>query len=53
MNMTGNQALYAAYAVTWLIHIGYIIYLTSRSRRIADEVKDLERTSQRRTDETR
>lgn len=36
--------LYAAYVVTWLIHIAYILYLTRRFARVRDEARELERT---------
>ena len=51
--MNSNHFLYAAYIVTWLIHIGYILYLTSRTRRLSQEIGDLERTSQRGTQDSR
>lgn len=35
--------LNAALTVTWVIHIGYLLYLTSRFSRLRQEVKDLER----------
>lgn len=35
--------LYAAYAVTWLIHIGYLLYLGSRYKRIREEDRELDR----------
>ena len=37
--------LYAAYAATWLIHGGYILYLISRFRRLREEQRELEQTS--------
>ncbi len=51
--MSGNGYLLAAYGATWAIHIAYILYLGARARRIAEEVKELERTSQSAGDETR
>ena len=33
--------LYAAYAVTWVIHITYLTLLSRRYRRLRDEMKDL------------
>ncbi len=35
--------LYAAYAVTWLIHIGYLAVLTARARRLREEAEQLRR----------
>jgi CcmD family protein len=37
--------LYAAYAATWLIHIGYLGTLVSRYRRLRREIEDLNRRS--------
>ena len=51
--MNATTYLLTAYAATWLIHIGYILYLGSRARRLADDVKELARTSQDPGDETR
>jgi len=34
--------LYAAYAATWLIHGGYILYLVSRFRRLREEQRELD-----------
>ncbi len=51
--MNSNHYLFAAYAVTWLIHIAYILYLGARARRTAAEVRELQRTSQPASDETR
>jgi CcmD family protein len=42
-----NKFLMAAYIVTWVIHIGYILYLGARTRRVSEELKELEATSQR------
>ncbi len=35
--------LYLAYAATWTIHLAYIRYLSSRSRRLRNEAKELDR----------
>jgi CcmD family protein len=35
--------LHAAYAVTWLIHLGYIVTLINRFRALAKDVEDLKR----------
>jgi hypothetical protein len=35
--------LYAAYAATWLIHIGYLVILTARGRRLREEAEQLRR----------
>jgi CcmD family protein len=40
--------LYAAYIVTWVIHFGYILYLSGRARRLREDMRDLDReTGQR------
>jgi len=41
--MNGITALKLAYAVTWIIQLGYIGYLVSRFRRVREEMKDLKR----------
>ncbi len=41
--MTGATALKAAYAVTWIIQIGYLGYLFGRFKRVREEIKDLKR----------
>ncbi len=43
--MTGPVALKAAYAVTWIIQLGYLRYLLSRYRRVRKEMRDLKRSS--------
>jgi len=35
--------LYAAYAITWLIHIGYLGTVRARYRRLEREVEGLDR----------
>jgi CcmD family protein len=37
--------LYAAYAITWLIHLGYIGTLVRRYSRLRREMQDLKRNS--------
>ena len=43
--MTGFVALKAAYAVTWIIVLGYLRYLLGRYRQVRQEMKDLKRPS--------
>jgi hypothetical protein len=38
-----NKFLYAAYAVTWLIHLGYLGWLTRGYRRVRDDLDELRR----------
>lgn len=45
--MKSTSFLYAAYIVTWVIHFGYILYLTGRARRLREEMRDLQRESER------
>jgi CcmD family protein len=33
--------LYAAYAATWIIHIGYLAYLLRRYTRLRNEIQKL------------
>ena len=35
--------LYAAYAATWVIHIGYITLLSRRYRRLREEMQELQK----------
>jgi hypothetical protein len=35
--------LYAAYVVTWVIHIGYVLILTRGFQRLRADVADLKR----------
>ena len=42
--MTGIVALKSAYAVVWVIELGYIWYLVGRYRSVRSEMKDLERS---------
>ncbi len=45
--MNSDKFLYAAYLVTWVIHIGYILILSGRARRLRDEARELEREKRR------
>lgn len=36
--------LYAAYIVTWVIHIGYLLSLTARFRRLQRDLAELKRS---------
>ena len=51
--MKSNGFLMAAFIVTWVIHIGYILYLGSRAKRLQQDIEELNRTSQRQTPESR
>lgn len=33
--------LYAAYAATWLIHVGYLLNLFLRYKRLKQEIRDI------------
>lgn len=35
--------LYAAYAATWLIHIGYLVTLVRRYSRLKSEIEELKK----------
>lgn len=35
--------VYAAYGVTWAVHIGYLIVLTRGYQRVRRDIEDLER----------
>lgn len=37
--------LWAAYIATWAIHIGYLLYLSARARRIRQEAEELKKSS--------
>jgi CcmD family protein len=41
--MTSNPYLFAAYAVTWLIHIGYLMTIVRRYSRLKREIDDLKK----------
>ena len=40
--MSSNGFLLSAYIVTWVIHIGYILYLGSRARQVERDLKELQ-----------
>lgn len=40
---SGEPYLHAAYVITWVIFIGYIVSLSRRAKRVSDEVKELEK----------
>ena len=42
--MTSNPYLFAAYAVTWLIHIAYLTTIVRRYSRLKREVDELKRS---------
>jgi CcmD family protein len=33
--------LYIAYAATWLIHIGYLLFLSAKARKLREEAREL------------
>jgi CcmD family protein len=33
--------LYIAYAVTWVIHIGYVLFLNAKARKLREEAREL------------
>lgn len=35
--------MWAAYIATWVIHIGYLLYLSARARRLRQEAEELKR----------
>lgn len=35
--------MWAAYIVTWLVHLGYLGYLTARAGRIRKEAEELQK----------
>lgn len=35
--------MWAAYIVTWLVHLSYLGYLTVRANRVKREIEELER----------
>jgi CcmD family protein len=45
--VSSNGYLTAAYIVTWVIHIGYILHLGSRAKRVERDLNELRSTSQR------
>ncbi len=36
--------MWAAYIATWVIHIGYLLYLSARTKRIRQEAEELKRS---------
>ena len=34
--------LYIAYAATWIIHVGYLLLLTAKARKLREEARDLQ-----------
>jgi CcmD family protein len=34
--------LYIAYAATWVIHIGYVLFLSAKARKLREEARDLQ-----------
>jgi CcmD family protein len=45
--MRGNPYLFAAYAVTWIIHIAYISTIVSRYSRLKREIAELKKPGAR------
>jgi len=41
--ITANPYLFAAYVVTWIIHIGYLAILASRYSRLKREMDELKK----------
>jgi CcmD family protein len=41
--MSGNPYLFAAYAVTWIIHIAYLTTLVRRYSRLKSEIQELKK----------
>ena len=39
----GNGYLYAAYAATWIIHIGYLATIVARYSRLKREIEELQK----------
>jgi CcmD family protein len=39
----GHAYLFAAYAATWIIHIGYLATIVSRYARLKREIRDLKK----------
>lgn len=38
----GVTNLYMAYAATWVIHIGYLLFLTAKAKKLREEARDLQ-----------
>ena len=45
--MSGSPYLFAAYAVTWIIHIAYLGTIVRRYQRLQGEIKDLKKPGPR------
>jgi CcmD family protein len=43
--MNATHYLYAAYAATWLIHLGYLGTLVRRQRGLRERMRELKRNS--------
>jgi len=43
--MTSNPYLFAAYAATWIIHVGYLSIILSRYARLKREIEELKNNS--------
>ncbi len=41
--MSGNPYLFAAYAVTWIIHIAYLATIVRRYARLQREIEELKK----------
>jgi len=41
--MSSQGFLYTAYVAVWVIHIGYIVYLSSRYSKLRREIEDLKK----------
>jgi CcmD family protein len=41
--MSANPYLVAAYAVTWIIHIAYLVTVVRRYKRLQGEIEDLKK----------
>ncbi|MBZ5549578.1 MAG: CcmD family protein [Acidobacteriia bacterium] len=41
--MIGNGYLFAAYAATWIIHIGYLLTIVSRYSQLKREIEELKK----------
>jgi len=41
--MSGNGYLFAAYTVTWIIHIAYLATIVRRYSRLRQEIEELKR----------
>lgn len=39
----GGTYLAAAFLVTWGIHVGYLLFLTAKAKRLKDEAEELKR----------